>query len=67
MRLQYTLTPTLNQIWPTDSWSRIHIENLCNRLGVSFNLVPTTMGTQAYQFRYEDFRIISEELKHYNV
>lgn len=67
MRLGYSINRSLLELWPYDPWSRRHMVKLCDMYSLTFELVPTTMGTEALKFNQTDFDILLFVLDRYEV
>ena len=69
MRVQpkYTLVSAEYMIFPIDAWSRGHIKNFCEQLGITYTEVVTTMGAPGLCFTQQDYKSMTEFLKDYYV
>ena len=62
MRIGYTLTEALLEIWPMDKWSREKILLILGNNQIGFDVVPTTMNTYSFRFRNKEDYYTAKQL-----
>ena len=62
MKPIYAFNDYLFEIWPLDKYARSHLNTILEQEYIDSQIIPTTMGTEAFKFSPENYRILKEHL-----
>lgn len=62
MKPIYAFNDYLFEIWPLDQYARKHLVELCELDNYLYEVVPTTMGTDAFRYTRNLYFSVKEKL-----